>query len=122
MSAGTALIVDDDAAVRLVTSEMLKRIDWVAESAQTGAQALEKLGTGVFDVVFLDLAMPDMGGDEVYAQVRQSYPGQHVVFMTGYSKEELEDLDNPCTWVLTKPFTLRNLTSLLEQVGVSGSR
>ena len=113
----SVLIVDDDEAVRLVTVEMLRHMDCAVDSADSGASALAKLEEQDFDLVLLDVGMPVMSGTEVYAEIQKSYPRQRVVFMTGYSEQEILDETSQQTTqtsVLSKPFTLRELEATIR--------
>ena len=110
------LVVDDDEAVRIVTSEMLKRMSFDVESVSSGEEALSLLDRDHFAAVLLDVGMPVMSGVEVYAHIRNNLPEQKVVFMTGYSAEEITDLDNSNTWMLSKPFSMQNLSEIVGAV------
>lgn len=112
----SVLVVDDDEAVRLVTAEMLKRLEYEITCANSGQQALDILKSSTFDVVLLDVGMPVMSGIEAYGYMREDAPEQDIVFMTGYSKEEITGLDNAHTWILPKPFSLQQLSAVLADV------
>ncbi len=116
MSRPRMLVVDDDDGVRIVTSEMLSRMDCDVEVVSSGKEALASVKDGVFDLIFLDVGMPVMTGIEVYRLIRIDFPAQKIVFMTGYTEEELSDLQNPNTWILAKPFTLKGLSNTLADV------
>ena len=116
MNQSSFLVVDDNEAVRIVTSQMLKRLEVEVHTAVSGADALAQLDDQAFDVVLLDVGMPIMSGIEAYELLRQKLPEQDVIFMTGYSEEELSDLDNRHTWVLPKPFSLDELTNTVREV------
>jgi len=113
------LVVDDDEAVRSVTFEMLKRLGFEVTTADSGASALEQASHQSFDLVLLDLAMPNMSGVEVFSSLRQIEPQARVIFMTGYSKDEFSDLlaDNEdTTSVLSKPFPMQELKLSVESM------
>ncbi|MEM9620058.1 MAG: response regulator [Pseudomonadota bacterium] len=107
------LVVDDDEAVRIVTAQMLRRLPLSVQCVSSGQEALVMLNGGEYDVILLDVGMPVMSGIELYALIRRMLPEQKVVFMTGYSEEEITDLDNRNTWILSKPFSMQSLTSLV---------
>ena len=120
MSEGKILIVDDDAAVRLVTAAMLERLNCTAVAVDSGAAALEVFAQerdeqGSFDVVLLDLAMPDMSGVELLAVLRVKYPQLAVVVMTGYADigPALQIKTDTETRLLAKPFTVAELQAAL---------
>lgn len=116
MHRSSILVVDDDEAVRIVTTEMLRRLAIDVHCVASGREALHELSDGQYDAVLLDVGMPLMSGVEVYAQIRESLPEQKIVFMTGYSEEEISDLDNKNTWILSKPFSMQNLTAMVGDV------
>jgi PAS domain S-box-containing protein len=81
----TALLVDDDAGVAETLSEMLSRERLSVRRAATGNEALAILASETFDVVFLDLRLPDISGQDVYAWLLANRPelAQRVIFVTG---------------------------------------
>lgn len=115
MSNGKILIVDDDAAVRLVTTAMLERLNYTAVAVDSGVAALEVCARESFDTVLLDLAMPDMSGAELFALLRTKYPRLAVVVMTGYADIEsaLQIKTDTETHLLAKPFTVAELQNAL---------
>ena len=82
------LIVDDDAAVRLVHSRYVEQLGYEVETAEDGVEALTKLALGV-DLVLLDLYMPNMDGFEVAAKIRQhpTHGLVPIIMVTGSDRE-----------------------------------
>jgi len=79
------LVVDDDAVVGKSFNRVLTRDKgYVVITAQNGAEALEKMRTQKYDLVFTDIKMPGMDGVELAAQVKASQPWVPVVIITGY--------------------------------------
>ena len=80
------LLVDDDAAVRQVTADMLRELGYEIVEAGSGGAALEALATrdGV-DLLLIDFAMPGMSGADVTRRVSERYPTLPVLFVTGYA-------------------------------------
>ena len=116
MAAPRVLVVDDDEAVRIVTTEMLKRSGFEYESVASGGEALNRLKEAHFDLILLDVGMPIMSGVETYDFIRQDLPEQKVLFMTGYAEEDITDLDNPNTYILSKPFSLKAFNDTLSSI------
>ncbi len=110
------LVVDDDDAVRVVTSEMLTSLGYQVETVDGGRAALDRLQAEHFDAVLLDVGMPVMSGVDVYVALKEMHSQQNVVFMTGYTDEEISDFRNEHTWVLTKPFSMQGLSELIQTV------
>lgn len=77
------LLVDDDDSVRRAYSASLKRAGHAVDVAWDGAEALERLRAGAFDVIISDISMPRMSGIEFLRAVREHDLDVPVVLMTG---------------------------------------
>ena len=80
----SVLVVDDEEFVRETLAEMLVDLDHKVVTVDGGREALKKVSSGDFDLVFTDLAMPEMDGWETARAIRKSRPGLPVVLVTGY--------------------------------------
>lgn len=78
------LIVDDEEVVRLSHLRSLQGTDCNARAAEDGRQALQVMEQDQFDVVLLDLRMPDLDGMDVLKTIKQRWPNSEVVIITGY--------------------------------------
>ena len=78
------LIVDDEEVVRLSHLRSLQGTDCNARAAVDGKQALQVMEQDQFDVVLLDLRMPDLDGMDVLKTIKQRWPNSEVVVITGY--------------------------------------
>jgi two-component system cell cycle sensor histidine kinase/response regulator CckA len=103
---GTILVVEDEAAVRSLTVKVLERSGCTVLSAENGVRALQIVEThsGPLDLVLTDLVMPDMGGRDLAAALRQRRPEIPVVFMSGYDEALVADMAGDIDF-LSKPFT-----------------
>lgn len=85
------LVVDDDAVVGKSFNRVLtKDKGYVVITAQSGAEALEKMRTQKYDLVFTDIKMPGMDGVELAEQVKARQPWTPVVIITGYGTQTNE--------------------------------
>ena len=104
------LAVDDDDGVRQLVARMGERLGLRVELAADGREALTKfLATPEeFDLVLLDLTMPDVSGEEVFAGIREQRPHIPVVFMSGYTSADLLQRTGNLAGVLMldKPFSM----------------
>jgi DNA-binding NtrC family response regulator len=82
------LIVDDEEVVRLSHLRSLESTDCNARAAEDGRQALQVMEQYPFDVVLLDLRMPDLDGMDVLKTIKQRWPDSEVVVITGYPSIE----------------------------------
>jgi len=78
------LVVDDDPVVGKSFDRVLTEKGYAVITAANGQEALNKLATEDYDVVFTDIRMPGMDGIEVAERVRQKRPWIPVVIITGY--------------------------------------
>ncbi len=76
------LVVDDDKNLRLSLSLLLKQDGYEVETAASGLDALDMLKTNKWDLMFLDLNMPGMGGIELLEKIYQQYPSLSVLILT----------------------------------------
>jgi signal transduction histidine kinase/ActR/RegA family two-component response regulator len=117
MSPIHVLVVDDNDVNRLVVSTTLMRSfpNAVIEQAANGLLGLEKMQTTAYDLVLIDLVMPDMDGSEVVAQIRQSSPEPFrsvpVIALTANVAQDAIDRCNAAgvDEVLAKPFDRQTL-------------
>ena len=115
----TVLVVDDEEAIQELFKMFLKKSGFSRQVVGNGKDALTALNKQKFDLVFLDLQLPDITGDEIYAVARERYPDLPIVIITGYPDSQM--LDNilrygPVT-VLKKPLQLEQLQQTLRFLG-----
>lgn len=90
----TVLLVDDNEKLRgllRLSVEAYGGMSVVGEAAD-GASGIEAAGRLRPDVVLLDLAMPTMDGLEALGRIRKASPSSHVVILTGFRAERLDDV------------------------------
>ncbi|MEK6531986.1 MAG: response regulator [Deltaproteobacteria bacterium] len=109
-SAKKILVVDDEDIVREACSELLESNGFCVDAAVNGADALDKLKSGDYDLVVLDINMPNMDGIDFFTRAEAVYPGfkEKVLFITGDVSGEMDALKvflNINRNVLKKPFT-----------------
>jgi DNA-binding NtrC family response regulator len=83
----TILVIDDDRAVLSTIDMILKRQGHKIVMAYEAASGLRLLQDNTFDVVIVDIFMPDMDGLETITEVRKLRPGLPVIVMSGYQFE-----------------------------------
>jgi DNA-binding NtrC family response regulator len=87
-SAGSVLIIDDEAAIRESLETLLQMEGFTVESATTGDEGIARLGQQNFDLVLLDLALPDRSGMDLLPELRAQTPGLSVIMITAYGTVE----------------------------------
>jgi len=86
--AGRVLIIDDEPNIRRTMEMIHRNAGWETASAENGASALARLQEERFDIVYLDLAMPDRDGIDVLKEIKLRRPDQVVVILTGQGSVE----------------------------------
>lgn len=115
----TVLVVDDDTGIQSMFKLFLKKSGFSRMIVGTGKEALAALKKQKFDLLFLDLMLPDITGDEIYKQAKEAHPALPIVIITGYPDSEM--LDNilkfgPVT-VLKKPLKVEQIAQTLKFLG-----
>jgi CheY-like chemotaxis protein len=109
----TILVVDDEAAVRSLSAEMLQALGYTVQVADGAAAALRLLDAHpAVNLLFTDVLMPELDGRELAARALQRRPGLPVLFTSGHTRnvEAVKGLLER-TRILPKPFTLAQLAS-----------
>src|SRR5258706_15934753 len=84
MSKGAILVVDDESEIREGLELLLTSEGYGVSSAEKGESGLGKLGEQPFDLLLLDVSLPDRNGLELLREVRRRNPDLPVVVITAY--------------------------------------
>jgi DNA-binding NtrC family response regulator len=87
-AAGSVLIIDDEAAIRESLETLLELEGYGVESAASGEEGLARIGEQSFDLVLLDLALPDRNGMDLLADIHTQDPGLSIIMVTAYGTVE----------------------------------
>ena len=111
------LIVDDEHEFASALAERLLLRDFDTTVANTGIDALGHINSTTFDVVLLDLKMPDMGGLEVLEKIKAHDPTVEVIILTGHGSaaRDREGMERGAFDYLMKPIELSDLIIKVKQ-------
>jgi PAS domain S-box-containing protein len=114
----TVLVVDDEAPVRETLADMLEALGHQAVLAESGQIALKKMSQHSFDMVFSDLAMPEMDGWETAREIRKRWPEMKIVLVTGYGAGTLqpEGEEGLVDTIIGKPFDFDQVQQAIVQL------
>jgi two-component system NtrC family sensor kinase len=114
------LVVEDEDPLRGGVSEVMRGLGHQVVEATTGQQALSLLEERTYDLVMLDLRLPDVDGQAIWQRAIAPHPqlAGRVVFMTGdimstETQDFLAETGRPC---LMKPFTIEQVGHLVSEV------
>ena len=123
-SKGKILLMDDEQVILDVTQEVMKFLGYDVMFATEGAFAIElfsreKMGGRPFDLVILDLSVPEgMGGKEAFEKIREVDPSVKVVISSGYTNDPM--MTDYATFglagILAKPYRITDIKALLEKM------
>ncbi|MFQ5793404.1 MAG: sigma-54-dependent transcriptional regulator, partial [Acidobacteriota bacterium] len=118
----SVLLVDDDPAFRKILSQELVSMGFELDSAGDGRKALAQLKRRDFDVVLLDIKMPEMDGVEVLRVIKSETPLTEVVMLTGHGTLDtaVDSMKLGAYDFLTKPCQLQELQSVIEKAHEKG--
>jgi two-component system response regulator AtoC len=104
----TVLIVDDDPTAYRLLQEALAQEGYQVETAGSGREALDKAGTILFDVVLLDVRIPDLNGIEVLRELKPLSPETVVIMVTAFGSIEtaIESIQEGAYDYISKPLKL----------------
>lgn len=111
------LVVDDDSLLRKLVTEQLRRADFDAAPAASGKQALETLREEDYDVVLLDIMMPDLSGLDALREIRKFEDPPEVVMLTADTSlaTGVEAMRQGAYDYLTKPVTLDEMEAVIRK-------
>jgi excisionase family DNA binding protein len=115
----TVLVVDDDESLQNLFKLFLKKIGFSRVVVGTVKEAIAALEKQKFDLVFLDLKLPDGPADDVYDFIKREQPDCPVIVITGYPDSEMLDrilAKGPIT-VLKKPLKTEQLQQTVRILG-----
>ena len=112
------LVIDDEAIVRISSKRTLVPEGFEVKLADSGKAGIEILEKESFDVILLDLKMPDMGGIEVLEIIMERWPETKVIIVTGFSTVDtaVEALRLGAFNHIEKPFTPDSLLAAVQEV------
>ncbi|MFH1573123.1 MAG: response regulator [Acidobacteriota bacterium] len=111
------LLVDDEEEFLVSSARALGRRGFEVDVAPNGVTALEKLNQQVYEVVLLDVKMPDLDGVEVFRLIRHKFPALPVVLLTGHSSLEdaFQTSKDGVADYLSKPIDMDDLAERLNR-------
>jgi excisionase family DNA binding protein len=115
----TVLVVDDDPVLQDLFQTFLKKIGFSRVVVGTAKEAIKSLRKQKFDLMFLDLQLPDAPGDQVFETAKQIDPDLNVIVITGYPDSEILDriLQVCPVTVLKKPLKIEQLYQTVKILG-----
>jgi PAS domain S-box-containing protein len=116
----TILLVEDDAAVRLATRQVLHRYGYNVLDVPSPLAAIDRAAAHIdaIHLLLTDVVMPDLTGREVAERIRRVRPGIRVLYMSGYTEDVIEQQGalEPGFAFIPKPFAPAALARTVRRV------
>lgn len=114
---GHILLVDDEEIIRSTGRALLEEIGYTVVTADNGQAGVNifKQSPTEFDIIILDMIMPEMNGTEAFYTIKEIDPDATIFIASGYTKDEkLDELDkHGLSGFIHKPFKLNELRKLI---------
>jgi two-component SAPR family response regulator len=115
------LIVDDEQDIALTLSEGLSEVGYDVKAFNDPALALSEFKAGIYDLLLLDIKMPDITGFELYRKIKVIDSKVNVCFITAFEsyheqfKQEFFPLENVKGFI-RKPIAINDLTKFVDKI------
>eukprot|EP00656_Telonema_subtile_P009974 TRINITY_DN1474_c0_g2_i1.p1 TRINITY_DN1474_c0_g2~~TRINITY_DN1474_c0_g2_i1.p1 ORF type:complete len:824 (-),score=178.05 TRINITY_DN1474_c0_g2_i1:16-2487(-) len=118
----SVLVVDDTPNVRAVLVDLIQMLapDVLVKEATDGLEAVELAAKFDFELIFMDLHMPNMGGEEATGLIRSSELNSEcpIVLVSGSVPNAEQEMRTWATDVVSKPYSISHIQELLEHAGI----
>ena len=117
MKKQSILLVDDDAELLSVMSEVVTRLGYNAISANNGREAILQFEKYVPNLVFMDAKMPMLDGYDAFFGIRDKFPNANIIMMTGFTDHaRWKEVKSACAiYLLEKPWSTEFLSELIRR-------
>jgi DNA-binding NtrC family response regulator len=111
------LVVDDDEVMRQTLSDVFKKKGYAVSTAETGGQTISFIKEQLFDLILLDIRLPDMDGLDVLKDIKEIESDLMVIVMTAYSDVQtaVTAMKSGAYDYIDKPFELEELKILIKK-------
>jgi DNA-binding NtrC family response regulator len=111
-------VIDDSEDVRQLFCDLIEMLGYTPRSVGGGVPALQQLKANAFDLVILDMHMPDLNGLDTFKAIRQFDNSVPVILTTGYGmdKSVQEALSMGALLCLEKPFNVSRALKVIREI------
>ena len=119
-----ALVIDDTKNIRLLLAKCLQLDGWEVFSARDGKEGLAMIYDQQFDLIFLDIKLPEISGTEILRRMRSAGIQAPVIVITAYPtiKNAVDCTRLGVVSYLQKPFTAERLRMVLKDLNINGDQ
>ena len=117
MGGNRLLIVDDDEYILRNLEKILRLEGYETDTARTGLEAIKKTKRNFYNLVLLDIKLPDMEGTELLKKIHETFPRMIKIMVTGYPDLEnaIRSLNFGADAYLVKPVSVQELLDVVKR-------
>jgi len=110
-------VVDDEKITCRRLADRMQNNGMIVETFGLGEALLERIGSTSFDIILLDVRLPDINGMEVLQEIRASSPDTEVILMTGFTSvtDAVEAVKQGAFYYVEKPFSLDQIELIVSR-------
>jgi DNA-binding response OmpR family regulator len=116
MVKNNCLIVDDDPLIGWMLEMLMSKRKFSAVKACTGKKALEFINSMPYDLIFIDINLPDINGLDILKEIRKTDSSAYVVIMTAALSHEnrQKSYEEQASYFLEKPFGIKEVKAVVD--------
>ena len=110
------LIVDDDENIRKVLTTILEDEGYIVEAVENGKRAIEKTKRSFYNLVLIDIRLPDIEGIELLTKMKDTVPKTRKIIITGYPtlQNAIEAVNKGADAYILKPFDMESVLQTIR--------
>jgi DNA-binding response OmpR family regulator len=118
MGKKNAIIIDDDELICLTLERIFSSMDISTLSVNRGMEGLNKIKNNSFDLVFLDIHLPDANGLDLIPEIKNYLPDAKIIVITADTNDEFKEkaIKGGALMILEKSFTLKEIKKVVRNV------
>jgi len=111
------LIIDDDESIRKILSAILEEEGYTVETAENGREAIDKTNAKVYNLVLVDVRLPDIEGVVLLGKLRETVPRMRKIIITGFPtvRNAIEAVNNMADAYMLKPFEIGKILETIKE-------
>lgn len=118
------LVIEKDPSLAVLLTALLENWGYETRLCTSGKEAVQVFAKEYYDMILMEVFLPDMKGDELISRIKEFSPEAKIVAMTGRNSRELEKRirERGILYYMVKPLETENLKALLEHVSNKAGR
>ncbi len=111
------LVIDDDENIRKVVTTILQDKGYAVDTAETGSEAISKSQQSTYNLMLIDIRLPDMEGTELLSKVHETTPKIRKIIVTGYPtlQNAVTAVNEGADAYVMKPFDVENMLDTIKK-------